>query len=71
MVLDSDLLLTMPKHLAYQINAHLNTHIQPMPISIDGIALHLYWHTDHSNDAQLVWCRDQLLDLFSSISNES
>ena len=71
MVLDSDLLLTMPKHLAYQINAHLNTHIQPMPISIDGIALHLYWHADHSNDAQLVWCRDQLLDLFSSISHES
>ena len=71
MVLDSDLLLTMPKHLAQQLNAHLNICVQTLPIAIDGIALHLYWHSDHSNDAQLVWCRDQLLDLFGSISNES
>ncbi len=65
MVLDSDLLVTMPKHLAYQINAHLNTYIQQLPIVIEGIALHLYWHEDHNNDAQLVWCRDQLLALFN------
>ena len=65
MVLDSDLLLTMPKHLADQVNAHLNTAVQALPIAIDGIELHLYWHSDHSNDAQLVWCRDQLLGLFN------
>lgn len=65
MVLDSDLLLTMPKHLAYQINAHLKTYIQPLPIAIDGIALHLYWHEEHDHDAQLIWCRDQLLALFN------
>lgn len=65
MVLDSDLLLTMPKHLADQVNAHLNTAVQALPIAIDGIELHLYWHTDHEQDAQLAWCRDQLLDLFN------
>ncbi len=68
MVLNSDLLLTMPKQLAQQLNAHLNICVQTLPIAIDGIALHLYWHADHSNDAQLVWCRDQLLTLFNSNS---
>ena len=71
MVLESHLLLTMPKHLAHQMNAHLKTFIQPLPIAIDGIELHLYWHVDHSNDAQLVWCRDQLLALFNSSSEYS
>ena len=66
MVLDSNLLLTMPKQLAYQINAHLNTCIQTLPITINGIELHLYWHTDHEQDAQLAWCRAQLLHLFNS-----
>ncbi|XID74914.1 LysR family transcriptional regulator [Alkanindiges sp. WGS2144] len=63
-VLQSDLLLTMPKNLAYQINAHLNTRISPLPINIEGIELHLYWHKDKASDPQLEWCRQQLLALF-------
>ena len=70
MLLNSHLLLTMPRHLADHINSHLSTSIQPLPIDIHGIELHLYWHADHSNDAQLMWCRDQLLALFNSSSNE-
>lgn len=62
LVAGSDLLLTMPRSLAMSSNAYLGNHIQPLPVSVPGVELHLFWHREREADPANTWLRNTLLD---------
>jgi len=61
LVADSDLLLTIPRSLAMSSNAYLGNHIQPLPVSVPGVELHLFWHPSRELDPANTWLRTTLL----------
>ena len=61
LVAGSDLLLTMPHSLAMSSNAYLGNHIHPLPVSVPGVELHLFWHRDREADPANTWLRRTLL----------
>ena len=64
----SDLLLTVPKRLAKQLlgGASLGTHLRliKLPIELNPIETHLYWHAQTEQDEALSWLRQELETLF-------
>jgi DNA-binding transcriptional LysR family regulator len=62
-LIDSDLLLTLPRQLASQLlDADLT--IAAMPITMPTISTHLYWHENTEHDAALAWFRQIVAGLF-------
>ncbi|AXI03282.1 LysR family transcriptional regulator [Aquirhabdus parva] len=64
LVAQSDLLLTMPLHQAMTMNTALGNVILPLPLSLPGIELHLYWHQQRQADPANQWLRGELMGLF-------
>lgn len=62
-VADSDLLLTMPRRRAAELNAGLGNHLLPMPLSLPALELHLYWHRQADTEPRSRWLRSELLSL--------
>jgi DNA-binding transcriptional LysR family regulator len=63
LVAESDLLLTMPLHQALAINATLGNVILPLPFSLPGIELHLYWDKQREEDPANQWLRRELMSI--------
>jgi DNA-binding transcriptional LysR family regulator len=67
-VAESDYLLTMPNRLATQMIKHFglahDVKILPIPIVLNSIETHLYWHTQTEEDEALSWFRQQMNHLF-------
>lgn len=67
-VANSDYLLTMPNRLATQLIQQFGTEnevkLHPLPIELNGIETHLYWHAQTQQDEALSWFRNQMNHLF-------
>ncbi len=64
-VVDSDLLLTMPRQQAEAINVLLGNTISPLPVSLAGVELHLYWHRQREVDPANCWLREKVLEVMA------
>lgn len=60
LVAESDWLLTMSRGLAESLNAHLENHIQPVPIEIPSVKVQLFWHPERDQDPAIQWLRHAL-----------
>lgn len=58
----SDLLWTVPRGLAL----NLNLHIAPLPFEVDDLAWHVYWHRSADSDPSNTWLRERLLQVCHS-----
>ncbi|WP_426736287.1 LysR family transcriptional regulator [Myxococcus faecalis] len=58
----SDLLLTMPRRRAEEINGVLDEHLHllPMPLALPRLELHLYWHRSEDSEPRSQWLRSEL-----------
>ncbi len=63
LVAESDLLLTMPLHQAIIVNAPLGNVILPLPFSLPGIELHLYWDRQREDDPANQWLRGEFMGM--------
>lgn len=71
LVADTDLLLTLPRRQAEMINTGsrgLGNVVLPLPVALDGIDLHLYWHRDREHDPASVWLRTCLRDILQGMT---
>ncbi|NTX15934.1 LysR family transcriptional regulator [Myxococcus sp. CA056] len=59
----SDLMLTMPRRRAEEINAELDNHLLPMPLALPRLELHLYWHRSEDSEPRSQWLRAELQSL--------
>ncbi len=64
LVINSQLLLTIPQSIANDLKQHYPIVILPLPIELEKIELHLYWDKTKSLEQQQTWCKTQLLLLF-------
>lgn len=62
LVAKSDWLLTMSRGLAESLNANVGNHIQPVPIPIPAVALHLFWDTERGKESAVQWLRTTLTE---------
>lgn len=62
-VAGSDLLLTMPRRRALELNEGLGNHVLPMPLALPPLELHLYWHRQADTEPRSRWLRSELLAL--------
>lgn len=63
-VMASDLLLTVPGLMAHQL-APVGSRLEPLPVDIKGLELHLYWHRDQSADPGHTWLRQRVMALLA------
>ncbi|PTL85594.1 LysR family transcriptional regulator [Vitiosangium sp. GDMCC 1.1324] len=63
LVAGSDLLLTMPRRRAEEINTPLGNRLLPMPVALPPLELHLYWHRQVDGDPRNQWLRAEFLAL--------
>lgn len=66
LVINSQLLLTIPQSIANDLQQHYPMLILPLPIELEKIALHLYWDKTKSLEQQHAWCKAQLFLLFQN-----
>jgi DNA-binding transcriptional LysR family regulator len=59
-VTQSDLIATMPRSYAEQVNRYTNNQLLPFPDDIPPFELFLYWHTNVDSDAAGKWFRDRV-----------
>ncbi|MFY2563949.1 LysR substrate-binding domain-containing protein [Corallococcus terminator] len=59
----SDLMLTMPRRRAEEINTELDNHLLPMPLALPRLELHLYWHRAEDSEPRSQWLRSELQSL--------
>jgi len=67
----SDLLLTLPSQVASQIMSAAPSPsilLLPMPIKLNHIETHLYWHTQTDDDPALSWLRQQIHGMYNHYS---
>ncbi len=62
LVQSSELLLTLPLAIARDCNAH-GLVLEPLPVSLNCISTHLYWHERSDEDASLSWFRKLIYNL--------
>jgi DNA-binding transcriptional LysR family regulator len=60
-VVESGLLLTMPREQAQPLRRALGFHILPMPMELPPIELHVYWHRRAEGLPAVRWLRERLL----------
>ena len=68
-VVESGLLLTMPREQAQPLRRALGFHILPMPMELPPFELHLYWHRQAEGLPAVRWLREHLLAQVSSRSS--
>jgi DNA-binding transcriptional LysR family regulator len=63
-VAGTDLVVSLPKHVADVWAGLVKVKVHPLPIKIPSFDVSLYWHPRVENDAANRWLRDALLQLF-------
>ena len=63
-VANTDLVVSLPGHVADVWARLVKVKVHPLPIAIPSFDVSLYWHPRVENDAANRWLRDALLELF-------
>lgn len=66
----SDLLLTLPQHLAQRFQQFLPLHIMPLPLKIPALEMMMYWHSSANNDTAHEWLRGCIQKIISQNGNK-
>lgn len=61
LVVDSDLVATVPERLARLVSPSLKLEVREPPIAVPGFGVFLYWHRRHQHDPAHVWLRAQIV----------
>lgn len=61
---DTDLLLTLPATYAQQLERLSGHYIRPLPLHMDALEVHLYWHVKSESDPAVMWLRDQMASMY-------
>ncbi|MBK5395927.1 LysR family transcriptional regulator [Pseudomonas sp. TH39(2020)] len=61
LVAESNLLLTIPRSLALELNVVFNNHIHELPVPIPPVELHMFWHKERDKNPANVWLRNTVL----------
>ena len=61
----TDLIATVPEHLALQLAAPFSLSWRALPVTLPGAPIHLLWHTRVNQDEGNRWLRDVVVSLFS------
>jgi DNA-binding transcriptional LysR family regulator len=65
-VMESDMILTLPKTAATMYSNMLNITIHPLPVKLPNIDAHLYWHENVDNDPSNRWLREKVISTLLS-----
>ena len=60
-IINSDMLLTMPKVAAKMYSEMLELDIFEMPVDLPGFDIHLYWHVNVDKDPANKWLRNKIV----------
>ncbi|WP_320819291.1 LysR family transcriptional regulator [Thalassolituus sp.] len=63
-VANTDLLLTLPRTYAEQMQVQTGHIIQPLPLPLEPLEIQLYWHVKSTRDPAVMWLKEQMVDLF-------
>ena len=63
-VAGTDLIVSLPAHVADVWAGLVKVKVHPLPISIPSFDVSLYWHARVENDAANRWLRNAMLELF-------
>lgn len=66
-VAESDLILTAPTRLLSEYARYFPIVVQPCPVQIDSIRVHMVWHEMTHQDPMKKWVREKLKQISSSI----
>jgi DNA-binding transcriptional LysR family regulator len=64
-VAGTDLIVSLPSHVADVWAKLVKVKVHPLPIAIPSFDVSLYWHPRVENDAANRWLRDAMLQLFT------
>jgi len=70
-VAGTDLIVSLPKHVADVWAGLVKVKVHPLPISIPSFDVSLYWHARVENDAANRWLRDAMVELFGDHKRRS
>jgi DNA-binding transcriptional LysR family regulator len=70
-VAGTDLIVSLPRHVADVWARLVKVKVHPLPITIPGFDVSLYWHPRVENDSANLWLRDAMLQLFSDQKRRS
>lgn len=65
-VINSDMLLTLPMSAAAMYSEIFDIMISPLPVKLPTLDVHLYWHTNVDLDPTNKWLRDQLIIILNN-----
>jgi DNA-binding transcriptional LysR family regulator len=60
-ILNNDMLLTLPKTAAAMYSQMLDITIHPMPVKLPDIGVHLYWHVNVDKEPANKWLRNKMI----------
>ncbi|MGE6569739.1 LysR family transcriptional regulator [Shewanella vesiculosa] len=60
-ILNNDMLLTLPKTAAAMYGQMLDIAIYPMPVELPDIGVHLYWHINVDKEPANKWLRNKMI----------
>ena len=61
----TDLIATVPEHLAQQLAAPFSLGWRALPVALPGTPIHMLWHARVNQDEGNRWLRDVVVDLFA------
>ncbi|HUQ73545.1 MAG TPA: LysR family transcriptional regulator [Burkholderiales bacterium] len=70
-VAGTQLIVSLPKHVADVWAGLVKVNVHPLPISIPSFDVSLYWHPRVENDAANRWLREAMLQLFGDRKRRS
>jgi DNA-binding transcriptional LysR family regulator len=66
LVADSDMILTLPGHLAHRLADKLPLTVVELPLEVPPLAPAMIWHERVHGDPAHIWVRQQLVDIVAS-----
>ncbi|WP_372943312.1 LysR family transcriptional regulator [Shewanella sp.] len=60
-ILNNDMLLTLPKTAAQMYSEMLDIATHPMPVDLPEIGIHLYWHVNVDKEPANKWLRNKMI----------
>ena len=70
-VAESDLLLTLPRHLALRFAQFLPLTIHPLPLKLPALEMQMYWHRSANNDTAHQWLRERIQEIIAQNGDEN
>jgi DNA-binding transcriptional LysR family regulator len=64
-VAESDLLLTLPRHLALRFQQFLPLQSHPLPLKLPALEMQMYWHRSANNDTAHQWLRERIQEIIA------